>query len=105
MQAFEAIGPASVTDVLDRAGISWGDCDLVAVHQVTLPYLHGFTDRLGIARALLEVTVDEHGNCASASLPLQLERALQTGRIDRGSTVVLVGLAGGISVGTMVLRW
>ncbi len=91
--------------MLDRAGTTWDDCDLVAVHQVTLPYLHGFTDRVGIDRSLLQVTVDEHGNCASASLPLQLERALQTGRIDRGSTVVLVGLAGGISVGTMVLRW
>ncbi len=103
--AFEAIGPETVNDVLADAGIGWGDCDLAAVHQVTLPYLRGFTDRVGIPSSLLEVTVTEHGNCASATLPLQLERALQTGRIDRGSTVVLVGLAGGISVGTMVMRW
>ena len=41
----------------------------------------------------------------SASLPLQLERAVQKGRVERGSLVALVGLAGGISVGTMVLRW
>ena len=91
--------------MLDRAGITWDDCDLVAVHQVTLPYVNAFADRCGIDRSLLQITVAEHGNCASASLPLQLERAVQTGRVERGSLVALVGLAGGISVGTMVLRW
>lgn len=104
-EAFEAIGPAVLTDVLDRAGIGWDDCDLVAVHQVTLPYVLAFADRCGIDRSLLELTVAEHGNCASVTLPLQLERAVQTGRIERGSLVALVGLAGGISVGTTVLRW
>ncbi len=103
--AFEAIGPASVTGVLQQAGVTWDDCDLVAVHQVTLPYVNAFADRCGIDRSLLQITVTEHGNCASASLPLQLERAVQTGRVERGSLVALVGLAGGISVGTMVLRW
>ncbi len=103
--AFEAIGPSALTEVLARAGIGWDDCDLVAVHQVTLPYVQAFADRCGIDRSLLEITVAEHGNCASASLPLQLERAQAAGRIRRGSLVALVGLAGGISVGTMVLRW
>ena len=104
-EAFEAVGPSVLSDVLDRAGIAWDDCDLVAVHQVTLPYVNAFADRCGIDRSLLQITVAEHGNCASASLPLQLERAVQTGRVERGSLVALVGLAGGISVGTMVLRW
>ncbi len=104
-QAFEGIGRQTVTDVLDRAGIAWDDCDLVAVHQVTLPYVTAFADRCGIPAELLQIMVTEHGNCASASLPLQLERAVQSGRVDRGSLVTLVGLAGGISVGTMVLRW
>lgn len=103
--AFEAVGPATVTRVLAEAGIDWDDCDLVAVHQVTLPYVHAFADRCDIPRDKLEITVADHGNCASASLPLQLERAVQTGRVERGSLVALVGLAGGISVGTMVLRW
>jgi 3-oxoacyl-[acyl-carrier-protein] synthase-3 len=103
--AFEAIGPEVLTGVLDDAGITWRDCDLVAVHQVTLPYVHAFADRCGIDRDRLEITVAEHGNCASATLPLQLERAVQTGRVERGSLVALVGLAGGISVGTVVLRW
>jgi len=104
-EAFEAIGPDVLTGVLDRVGITWDDCDLVAVHQVTLPYVRAFADRCGIDRELLQITVVDHGNCASVSLPLQLERAVQTGRVERGSLVALVGLAGGISVGTTVLRW
>lgn len=104
-EAFESIDPRVVHDVLEAAEVRWGQVGLVAVHQVTVPYLTSFLHRCGIARDLVELTVDEHGNCASASLPLQLHLAATAGRIGPGDVVVLVGLAGGISVSTMVLRW
>lgn len=103
--AFESIDPRVVHDVLDAAEVELAQVALVAVHQVTMPYLTAFLDRCGIARDLVQLTVDEHGNCASASLPLQLQLASAAGRIGPGDLVVLVGLAGGISVTTMVLRW
>lgn len=103
--AFDRVDPAVVLDVLGSAGVGLDEVAVLAVHQVTVPYAHAFTDRCGIARERLDLTVVDHGNCASGSLPLQLERAVQAGRLHRGDLALLVGLAGGISVGTMLVRW
>jgi 3-oxoacyl-[acyl-carrier-protein] synthase-3 len=52
----------------------------------------------------LVVTLPEHGNVASASLPLQLATALELGRCGPGDLVALVGLAGGVSLGIAVVQ-
>ena len=51
------------------------------------------------------VTVEEHGNLASATLPLQLRVARDRGMLRPGSLALLIGLAGGISLGLMLVRW
>ena len=104
-QAFDAVDPATVLDVPAAAGVTLDEIALIAVHQVTVPYVHAFADQCGIPRHRLDLTVAEHGNCASGSLPLQLHRAVMTGRLHRGDLALLVGLAGGISVGSVLLRW
>ncbi|WP_265522224.1 3-oxoacyl-ACP synthase III family protein [Oerskovia flava] len=103
-EAFLALGPDVILDALARAGMTWDDVALVAVHQVALAYLDDVHDALGLPSGRTIVTVAEHGNVASATLPLQLATALETGRVGPGDVVVLVGLAGGISIGAMVVR-
>ncbi|MCF4121816.1 ketoacyl-ACP synthase III [Antribacter sp. KLBMP9083] len=102
---FLALGTGTVREALGRAGIGWDDVALVAVHQVAVSYLADVHAALGVPADRTIVTVADHGNVASASLPLQLVTALETGRLHRGDVVVLVGLAGGISMGVMVVRW
>jgi 3-oxoacyl-[acyl-carrier-protein] synthase III len=102
--AFESLGPEVLDRTLAGLGLSWPDFAVVGLHQVSLPYLKVLHTRLGIPAERLVVTVGEHGNPASVSLPLQLERALATGRCGPGDLVALVGLAGGISLGIVVIR-
>ena len=66
--------------------------------------LHRFTAATGIPPGRLVVTLPEHGNLASVTLPLQLVTAIEQGRCGPGDTVALIGLAGGISLGIMVVR-
>jgi 3-oxoacyl-[acyl-carrier-protein] synthase-3 len=49
-------------------------------------------------------TVHTLGNIASATMPLQLGRAIEDGRAKRGSNALWIGLGAGISVGVMVTR-
>jgi 3-oxoacyl-[acyl-carrier-protein] synthase-3 len=102
--AFLDVGTGVLDTTLDRLGIGWDDCAVVAVHQVSLPYLEVFADRAGVPREKLVVTVDAHGNAASASLPLQLVTAREQGRCGPGDLVALVGLAGGVSLGLGVVE-
>lgn len=103
-QAFLELGPQPVLDLLEKNALTWDDFDLVAIHQVALPYLPPIFDRLGVADDKSLITIVDHGNLASVTLPLQLDLARRSGRVGRGSLVLLIGLAGGISLGLMVVR-
>lgn len=102
--AFLALGRGVLDDTLGRLGLTWDDLAVVGVHQVSLPYLEVFAAHAGVPADKLVVTVAAHGNVASASLPLQLVTAQALGRCGPGDLVGLVGLAGGVSLGIVVVR-
>ncbi|MBG0826862.1 ketoacyl-ACP synthase III [Planomonospora sp. ID67723] len=97
-EAFERIGPDIFLNALKHTGLSWDDFAVVAVHQVALPYLRFLAEVLDIPEEKLVVSLPEHGNCASATLPLQLA----LGAWRPGDRVALLGLGGGISMGVML---
>jgi len=103
-QAFLELGPKPVHDLLESSGLGWHDFDLVAIHQVALPYLPPIFERLGVEPGKSIMIVGDHGNLASVGLPLQLQQARESGKVGPGSLVLLIGLAGGISLGLMVVR-
>ncbi|UQA90879.1 3-oxoacyl-ACP synthase III family protein [Streptomyces halobius] len=76
----------------------------IAFHQITLQQFHDTSGKLRLPVSRCIATVAEHGNCASASLPLQLVEAQQTHRVEPGDTVGLIGLASGTSVGLALIR-
>ncbi|GAA1789779.1 ketoacyl-ACP synthase III [Planosporangium flavigriseum] len=98
---FEKLGTSILDRVRYRTGLDWADYARVLVHQVTLPYLDRFVEVTGVPRDLLEVTVADHGNMASATLGVQLDRVWPT--LAAGDRVLFIGLGGGISV--MTIAW
>jgi 3-oxoacyl-[acyl-carrier-protein] synthase-3 len=99
---FEKVGTAILDRVRYRTGLDWDGYTRVLVHQVTLPYLDRFVEVTGVPRDLLDITVAEHGNLASATLGVQLARVWDS--LRPGDTTMLIGLGGGVSVMTMVLE-
>ncbi|GAT69230.1 3-oxoacyl-ACP synthase [Planomonospora sphaerica] len=97
-EAFERIGPDIFLNALKRTGLTWDDFAVVAVHQVAMPYLRFLAEVLDIPEDRLVVSLPDHGNCASATLPLQLA----LGSWEPGDRVALLGLGGGISMGVML---
>ena len=103
-EAFAALGPQVLHDTVHRLGLRWDDFTMVGLHQVSLSYLEEVRTRIGVDADRIVVTLPDHGNLASASLPLQLSIALQSGRVGPGDLIALVGLGGGISAGIVVVR-
>ncbi|WP_433369698.1 3-oxoacyl-ACP synthase III family protein [Streptosporangium sp. CA-115845] len=97
-EAFETVGPDIFLNALKRTGLTWDDFAIVAVHQVALPYLRFLAQVLDIPTDRLVVSLPEHGNCASTTLPLQLA----LGGWRSGDRVALLGLGGGISTGVIL---
>ncbi|RLU87475.1 3-oxoacyl-ACP synthase [Streptomyces griseocarneus] len=94
-----------VLSLLDDLGLTAADFAFVGVHQVALSDLDAVCGGdFGVSREQLVLTLPRHGNVASASLPLQLARALENGTAHPGDLVALVGLAAGGSAGLVAIR-
>lgn len=103
-KAFEALGPGITEETLGRLGYTWDDFAMIGVHQVALPYLDQVRETFGIPDGKTIITLADHGNIASCTLPLQLKLAQESGMVGPGDLIALVGLAGGISIGIIVVR-
>jgi acyl-CoA:acyl-CoA alkyltransferase len=97
---FEKIGVSILDRVAERTGTALSDYAKVLVHQVTVPYLERFVELTGVPSDLLEITVTELGNVASATLGVQLARVFDA--LSAGDRLLFIGLGGGVSVMTMV---
>ncbi|MDQ2917983.1 MAG: 3-oxoacyl-ACP synthase, partial [Pseudomonadota bacterium] len=61
--------------------------------------------KLGLSQEKVISTVDLHANTSAASIPLALDVAVRDGRIRAGAHVMLVGVGGGFTWGSVFVRW
>ncbi|MEV0374184.1 3-oxoacyl-[acyl-carrier-protein] synthase III C-terminal domain-containing protein [Streptomyces sp. NPDC050636] len=76
----------------------------IAFHQISMPQFHDSSSKFRLPADRCMATVADHGNCAAASLPLQIVKAQETGRVEPGDTVAMIGLASGTSIGLALIR-
>jgi 3-oxoacyl-[acyl-carrier-protein] synthase-3 len=102
--AFAELGPSVLQEALAATGTTFDDYSRILVHQVSLPFLRTFVRATGVPSDKIEMTLPMLGNMAAASLPVAFAQAEERGAIAPGSRVMWIGLAGGISVGVLLIR-
>ena len=90
-------------ETVAAAGMRLEDVDWLIPHQANVRILEATAKKLGMPRERLVVTVDHHGNTSAASVPLALDVAVRDGRIREGHTVMLQGVGGGFTWGSVLL--
>src|ERR1700688_95096 len=90
---------------LERPGLGPDDVALFFPHQANARIITAASQRLGIPDERCVVTIDRYGNTSSASIPLALADALESGRLKPGDLVLLSGFGGGMTWASAVLRW
>jgi 3-oxoacyl-[acyl-carrier-protein] synthase-3 len=88
-----------------HAGVTEHDIKLVVPHQANIRIIQAACDRLGIPIERAAVVIDRTGNTSSASIPLAMADALESGRVSHGDLILLVGFGGGMTAASCVLRW
>ena len=102
--AVSALG-ASALDVLAQAQVKTAELDWFIPHQANIRIMNAIARRLGLPDSKVVATVDRHGNTSAASVPLALDVAVRDGRIRAGDLVMLQGVGGGFTWGSVLLRW
>ncbi len=79
--------------------------DWVIPHQANIRIMDATMKKLHLPQERLVVTVEQHGNTSAASIPMALDIAVRDGRIRTGQQVMLLGVGGGFTWGSVLLRW
>ncbi|OZI39246.1 3-oxoacyl-ACP synthase [Bordetella genomosp. 1] len=94
----------SARAVCEEAGISVGELDWLVPHQANVRILNFLAKKLDVPTDRVVISVDQHANTSAASVPLALDLARRDGRIKRGQHVLMQGVGGGFTWGSVLAR-
>jgi 3-oxoacyl-[acyl-carrier-protein] synthase-3 len=94
-----------VEETLEANGHDRHDIDWLIPHQANLRIIEATAKRLDMPMERVIVTVDRHGNTSSGSVPLALDEAVRSGRVQRGQLLLLEAFGGGFTWGSALLRY
>ncbi|APV51032.1 3-oxoacyl-ACP synthase [Betaproteobacteria bacterium GR16-43] len=95
----------SARATLGARGFAVADLDAYIAHQANVRIISFVGKRLGLPDSKCIVTVDRHANTSAASIPLALDVAVRDGRVKPGHLVLLQGVGGGFTWGSVLLRY
>ena len=101
VKALDAVvDEALVANHLDKTALDW-----LVPHQANLRIIEATAKRLDMSMERVIVTVDKHGNTSSGSVPLALDEAVRSGKVQRGQLLLLEAFGGGFAWGSALLRY
>ena len=90
---------------LAKAGLQDSDIDWLIPHQANIRIMQSAARKLKLSMDKVVVTVDQHGNTSAASIPLALDHGVRSGQITKGQTLMLEGVGGGFTWGSVLLKY
>lgn len=95
----------SIRETLEAAKVEPYDVDHVVPHQANMRIIRSIIEHSGLPESRLITNLERYGNTASASIPIALAEALDSGRIRDGDLVLLAGFGAGMTWGSVLLEW
>ena len=92
-------------ETLATNNVDQSDLDWLVPHQANMRIISAAAKKLKLPMERVVVTVDEHANTSSASIPLALNVAVRDGRIKRGDLLLLEAFGAGLTWGSALLRY
>lgn len=94
-----------VDETLAANGLDKSDLDWLIPHQANLRIIEATAKRLQMPMDRVIVTVDRTGNTSAGSVPLALDEAVRSGRVQRGQLLLLEAFGGGFTWGSALIRY
>ncbi len=92
-------------EVLQMAGLEPSDVDWFIPHQANRRIIDAVGERLGIGSERSYVNIDRYGNTSAASIPIALDEAVRSGKIEPGDVILMAAFGAGLTWAASVVRW
>ncbi len=94
----------SARATLAKAGKAASEIDWLIPHQANIRIMQSTARKLAMSMDKVIVTVDQHGNTSAASIPLALDTAVRAEKVKPGELLLLEGVGGGFTWGSVLLQ-
>ncbi|MGH7860946.1 MAG: beta-ketoacyl-ACP synthase III [Candidatus Dormibacteraceae bacterium] len=94
-----------VTAVVEAAGLGVEDVDVFVPHQANSRIVEAAARRVGIPLDRIVLSIDEHANVSTATIPLALHKAALTNRLHTGDRVLLASFGAGLTWAACLMEW
>ncbi|MDR2527184.1 MAG: ketoacyl-ACP synthase III [Rickettsiales bacterium] len=94
-----------IIENLKTCDLSIEDVDVFIPHQANTRIIDGVGEKLKLDKNKIVKTLEKNGNTSAASIPLAIDYALKNNKIKDDDIVVLDALGGGLTWGSVVLKW
>jgi 3-oxoacyl-[acyl-carrier-protein] synthase-3 len=94
-----------VDETLKANKLDKHDLDWLIPHQANLRIIEATAKRLDMPMERVIITVDRHGNTSAGSVPLALDEAVRSGKVQRGQLLLLEAFGGGFTWGSALIRY
>ncbi|MDB9900836.1 ketoacyl-ACP synthase III [Gammaproteobacteria bacterium] len=97
--------PNGVSQLLNKASISFEDIDYFLFHQASKVVMNNITRKLNIDEKKFLTNYQQHGNTVSCTIPILLKQKIDAGIVNRGNKLMLFGFGVGYSYGACVIDY
>lgn len=97
--------PKSIIAAADQASIDVDAIDHFILHQANARIIRSVAKRLHVSQEKFPININEYGNTSAASEPILLSECVDQGIVKRGDIIALSGFGGGLTVGTMIIKY
>lgn len=91
--------------VIEKAGWEVEDLDYLIPHQANIRIINSAGKKLKLPNDKVHVNLDKYGNTSAGSVPIALDEAMRSGKINPGDKVVLVAFGGGLTWGALAVEF
>ncbi|MCH1571467.1 MAG: ketoacyl-ACP synthase III [Longimicrobiales bacterium] len=92
-------------EVLAQSGLAAEDISLVVPHQANLRIIESVAKYAGISMERVMLTVEKYGNMSAATVPVALVEALEEGRVEPNSWLLMPAFGGGLTYCSLLVKW
>jgi len=96
---------SSSKKVIEKAGWEIDELDYLIPHQANIRIINSAGKKLKLPSERVHVNLDKFGNTSAGSVPIALDEAVRTGKINKGDKVVLVAFGGGLTWGALAVEF
>ncbi|MBR1943964.1 MAG: ketoacyl-ACP synthase III [Alphaproteobacteria bacterium] len=95
----------SMNIILNKNNMTIDDVDWIVPHQANARIIKSLCEMNGYPLDKAIISIQEHANTSSATIPLALDYGINNNKIKQGDTILLTAMGAGLTWGAALLRY